>query len=287
MNIYVFFQRLSVIFRNVLIYVLNELGVKVEFHDLLPIRLLNRISTFFFSKSFLDRRFVSYYSGRSSYAQLFQDIFVIFILESSSEKTDGGYFVDIGATDGIGINNTYLLETKYNWNGIVVEPARRWQEELARNRKSIVETRCVWDTSNTTMQFMETQNAGQSSLTCTHQGDAFASERKSYVSYEVQTISLVDLLVSCNSPQVIDFLSIDTEGAEYSILKNFDFHRYRFKIIAVEHNYNKQHCADLDGILTKNGYIKVCRSVSWVDYWYVHSSIYAKLTDTHQPIAVS
>jgi hypothetical protein len=125
---------------------------------------------------------------------------------------------------------------------------------------------------------METENAGQSGLVLTNQDDAFASERKSYVGYDVQTISLGDLLVSSNSPPVIDFLSIDTEGSEFSILRNFDFGRYRFKIIAVEHNYNKQHRADLDGLLTANGYIKVCRSVSWVDYWYVHSSIYSKLT---------
>jgi FkbM family methyltransferase len=280
MNVYVFLQRLSVIPRNFLVYILNKLGLKVEFHDLLPIRLLNRVSTLFMSKSSLDRRFMSYYSGRSSYAQIFQDLFVIFILESASEKTDVGYFVDIGATDGIGINNTYLLETKYKWNGIVVEPARHWRQDLARNRKAIVETRCVWDTSNTTIQFMETQNAGQSGLACTNQDDAFVNERKSYVSYDVQTISLEDLLVSHNSPAVIDFLSIDTEGAEYSILRNFDFNHYCFKVIAVEHNYNKQHCADLDSLLTANGYIKVCRLVSWVDYWYVHSSVYSKLEGT-------
>jgi hypothetical protein len=50
-----------------------------------------------------------------------------------------------------------------------------------------------------------------------------------------------------------------------------------FQIIAVEHNYKKQHCADLNNLLTAKSYIKVCRAVSWVDYWYVHSSIYSRI----------
>lgn len=277
MNIYVFLQRLSVIFRNSLVYILTKLGMDVEFHDLLPIGLLNRISTLPLSASSLDKRFVAFYANRTSDSQFFQDLFVLFVLETTGEKTDSGYFVDIGATDGVGISNTYLLEKQFNWKGIVAEPARRWQQALAENRTAIVENRCVWSESNTTMQFMETRNAGQSGLALTNQQDAFAGDRESFVSYDVQTISLVDLLASNNAPPVIDFLSIDTEGAEYSILKNFDFSRYIFKVVAVEHNYNKQHCADLDGLLTRNGYIKVCRSVSWVDYWYVHSSMYSKL----------
>ena len=35
-----------------------------------------------------------------------------------------GYFLEIGASDGIKFSNTYVLEKKYNWGGICVEPIK-------------------------------------------------------------------------------------------------------------------------------------------------------------------
>ena len=40
--------------------------------------------------------------------------------------------------------------------------------------------------------------------------------------YKVKTISLEDLLVKYNAPNIIDYLSIDTEGSEYEILSKLD-----------------------------------------------------------------
>jgi hypothetical protein len=46
-----------------------------------------------------------------------QDKFVLNVLK---EKTNG-YFLEIGSNHPININNTYLLETSYNWKGIMIE----------------------------------------------------------------------------------------------------------------------------------------------------------------------
>jgi hypothetical protein len=46
-----------------------------------------------------------------------QDKFVLNILK---EKKNG-YFLEIGSNHPININNTYLLETKYDWKGIMIE----------------------------------------------------------------------------------------------------------------------------------------------------------------------
>ena len=54
-----------------------------------------------------------------SFSQFKQDLHV---LESYNYKKNG-YFIEIGASDGIRLSNTYLLETKYNWKGICVEPS--------------------------------------------------------------------------------------------------------------------------------------------------------------------
>lgn len=46
-----------------------------------------------------------------------QDKFVLNILKNKRN----GYFIEIGSNDPIYINNTYLLETQYNWKGIMIE----------------------------------------------------------------------------------------------------------------------------------------------------------------------
>ena len=46
-----------------------------------------------------------------------QDKFVLNVLQGKKN----GYFLEIGSYDPIEINNSYLLETKYDWKGIMVE----------------------------------------------------------------------------------------------------------------------------------------------------------------------
>ena len=52
--------------------------------------------------------------------------------------------------------------------------------------------------------------------------------------YAVKTVTLNDLLAQQNCPKQIDYLSIDTEGAELSILEAFSFNDYNISIITVE-----------------------------------------------------
>ena len=46
-------------------------------------------------------------------------------------------------------------------------------------------------------------------------------ERQKGIKYKVNTISLEDLLEKYKAPTIIDYMSIDTEGSEYEILKKF------------------------------------------------------------------
>ena len=46
-----------------------------------------------------------------------QDKFILNVLKGKKN----GYFLEIGSNDPININNTYLLESKYDWKGIMVE----------------------------------------------------------------------------------------------------------------------------------------------------------------------
>lgn len=203
-----------------------------------------------------------------SKSQITQDLFVI----SELNFKKNGFFVEFGATDGINFSNTYMLEKEFNWDGILVEPAKVWWIELLKNRPNVVtESLCVWKESNVNIEFNETKNSQTSTIDLYTNSDLHRSLRKKGKKYLVKTITLMDLLQKYNAPKIIDYLSIDTEGSEFEILNTIDFNKYTFKIITCEHNYteNKEQVFNL---LTKNGYIRKYENLSNYDDWYVLNS---------------
>jgi FkbM family methyltransferase len=206
----------------------------------------------------------------TSKAQLKQDIFV---LSELNFKTDG-YFVEFGATNGVEISNTWLLEKQYGWSGILAEPSKFWHGELKKNRCCNIETDCVWSTSNQTLTFNEVDTSQASygnELSTIDQFsnlDNHAESRQSGKKYSVNTISLNDLLIKYNAPACIDYLSIDTEGSEFEILSHFDFDKYDIKIITCEHNHTLMR-EKLFELLTSKGFVRKYEQLSKWDDWYV------------------
>jgi FkbM family methyltransferase len=198
----------------------------------------------------------------SSTAQLKQDLFVL--LQTNFKKD--GFFVEFGATDGLNLSNTYLLEKQYQWTGILAEPLRYFHESLKKNRSCHIETNCIWSTSNSVIDFIESDDPNFSTIKKFKNFDLY--KRHKSQGYQVQTISLNDLLKKYNAPKIIDYLSIDTEGSEFEILNNFNFNEYHFKIITCEHNFNKNR-EKIHSLLKNNGYERKYIGFSNFDDWYI------------------
>lgn len=198
-----------------------------------------------------------------SRAQLKQDLFVL----SELDFKQNGFFVEFGASNGFDLSNSYLLEKDFGWNGILAEPAKRFHDELKRNRSCHIETDCVWRDSNSVLNFNEVDNAVLSTISAFNDSDYHRSSRKEGTTYDVHTISLIDLLIKYNAPRTIDYLSIDTEGSEYEILRDFDFDRYQFNVITCEHNFTSNREKILK-LLTDRGYLRKFAGLSDFDDWY-------------------
>lgn len=199
---------------------------------------------------------------RSSPSQLHQDLFALSELDFKRD----GFFVEFGATDGVTLSNTIYLERKLGWTGIVAEPARRWHEQLNENRRCHIETKCVWKDSASVLTFNEADTGEYSGI------DAFSSRvaKRHRQRYEVETISLRDLLIKYSAPHRIDYISIDTEGSEFEILSAFDFEEYEFGVLTIEHNFEPQRDRIFD-LLTRAGYRRKFENLSSVDDWYVRA----------------
>lgn len=202
-----------------------------------------------------------------SNSQFRQDLFVLNQLNFKK----GGFFVEFGAADGVKDSNTFLLEKKFKWKGILAEPARVNYKKLLLYRKCKIETKIVWKDSNSELLFNETKAKLSSSidnlsLLAANNGLRGETVRK----YKLKTISLNDLLQKYGAPKNIDYLSIDTEGSEFDILNAFNFEKYKFKVITVEILSNKK---KIHNLLSLNGYKNIFSNISGFDNWYVNKSI--------------
>lgn len=198
-------------------------------------------------------------------SQIGQDVFALYVLNWKK----GGFFVEFGATNGVDLSNTYLLEKDYGWNGILAEPAKIWHKDLVANRSASIEFDCVWSRSGEIINFTTTTEAEFSTISSFAKKDVHASSRNRGEMYPVKTISLDDLLKTHNAPAKIDYLSIDTEGSELEILDNFDFNSFAISVITCEHNFSSQR-EKIYEILSSQGFVRVFVGFSRWDDWFIH-----------------
>ena len=199
-----------------------------------------------------------------SKSQIEQDLFVLHELDNKRN----GYFVEFGATNGLDLSNTHLLEKEFGWTGILAEPAHIWHNDLLKNRSCHISFDCVWSKSGETLEFNEVSAAELSTIDSFSGSDGHSQTRAEGKKYNVYTVSLIDLLKKYNAPKDIDYLSIDTEGSEYDILSAFDFDAYNIKIITCEHNYTPMQ-EKIYKLLTSKGYTRKFTECSYFDDWYV------------------
>lgn len=199
-------------------------------------------------------------------SQLGQDIFVLI----ATQLKRNGYFVEFGATDGKHLSNTFLLEKQFGWSGIVAEPSKSWGKSIFRNRECIIETRCVWTESGQKVSFHDNINPELSTIIGYENSDGRNRQKTVTQEYEVETVSLNDLLREHGAPKDFDYLSIDTEGTELKILSEFDLHEFKPKVITVEHNFTKDR-SEIERILTSFGYKRVLAEISRWDDWYLRT----------------
>jgi FkbM family methyltransferase len=216
----------------------------------------------------LFQQFKAEADGLGSRAQLHQDLFVLAALNGLKN----GYFVEFGAGDGMTLSNTYMLEERHGWRGILAEPARGWHDALHKNRSCAthVHEECVWSESGKEIPFLETEDAFLSTIDYFRDMDAHGPVRGVSMAgmYMVPTISLEDLLVRDQAPAIVDYLSVDTEGSEYEILRCFNLNRFSFRVITVEHNHTPNQ-ALIEKLLGQHGYRPVLSNFSDFESWFL------------------
>ena len=158
-----------------------------------------------------------------------------------------GYFIELGANDGISQSNTYFYERKKNWEGILIEPIPHKFLECIKNRSkknSIFCNACVgFDFKEKFVEIfysnlMSTPINLKSDIKNpdkhAESGKKFLNSNENTFKFAAITATLNDLMIKSNAPSLIDLLSLDVEGAEMEVLGGIDFNKYSFKYMLIE-----------------------------------------------------
>ena len=178
-----------------------------------------------------------------TYAQSMQDLFVISILNGKQNGT----YLEIGGGHPSNGNNTFLLETIFNWSGLALEK----DSNLVKKYNSIRKNKCI-------------------------EQDALLADYGSLIK-EISNEKIIDYLQ----------LDIEPATNTYEALTKVPFDKYKFRVITYEHDYYAditQSCREMSRKYLKDlGYKLVVNDIcsdrnkrfSYEDWW-----VYPELIDS-------
>jgi FkbM family methyltransferase len=183
--------------------------------------------------SLLVRLHAEMFAGFSFPGQAGQDLLAYLYFQGKKN----GFFLDIGAHDGRTYSNSFIFE-QLGWRGVCVEPLPAVFERLRQNRRCDCYQAALADRSAPEAVFVhaegvDTLSALESEMAGGHENwiirEGGRPER-----IKVRAMTFPELMAHYPLIRTVDFLSLDVEGAEMSILRTIDFEAYDFGLITVE-----------------------------------------------------
>jgi len=190
---------------------------------------------------------------------------------------ENGFFIEAGANDGYNQSNTYFLEKRKNWRGLLVEGIPELYEKCKkeRNRSRVVNCALVsrdYPSRTVTMHYANLMSVVHGSLKSDNEQQKHiaagitAQQLNASYTIEVPARTLESLLDEMTDLSRIDFLSLDVEGYELDVLKGLNLSRYRPKYMLIEARFFEE----IDNYLTGQHY-RMVEQLSYHDYLYTDS----------------
>lgn len=195
------------------------------------------------------------------------------VVEEVFNFKKGGFFLDLAAYDGVAYSNTLFLEKNLGWKGICIEADDNLFKKLKKNRKCICEHACI-DGKSHKVKFTKFGFEKMGGFEANLYGGIISPHTDNKRGADFiwkDTKTLKEVLDKNNAPKIIDYFSLDVEGAETRILKNFPFNEYKFLSMSIERPTKM-----LQKILKKNKYVLIGKNPN--DMLYVHKSLFKKFS---------
>ena len=214
-----------------------------------------------------------------------------FEVEKIFKGKKNGFYIEAGAFDGEAFSNTLLFELKHNWTGLLVEPnPDNFKQLLEKKRKAYSLESCFstekkvsnvdFDAAGAYGGIINGINKPAETPNTHKEGQARVLGKKARFPYKrrtmkLQCLPLTSIIMAMGNP-IIDYLSLDIEGAELSVLKTIDFDKIKINVISFEYtkignifNETQKH---MEYFMKQNGYKFYTRVGE--DHIYVKEELY-------------
>ena len=151
------------------------------------------------------------------------------MVEMFFKDVKNGFFIEAGAASGLEDSHTLLLEVRYNWTGLLVEPGVN--NLLFLNRRAPHVLTCLATQHKPHYVNFETNSAYNKSENERSMAGIVNTETET--SMTLQCIPLYTLLLAAGNPTVNWFI-LDIEGAEYQVLQTIPWNQVDIEMISVE-----------------------------------------------------
>ncbi|KAJ8310491.1 hypothetical protein KUTeg_012356 [Tegillarca granosa] len=154
------------------------------------------------------------------------------IIDEYLNKTENGYFVEIGVLDGERHSVSLFFERERNWNGLVIEPhPEHYNQLLHKNRKSSTLQACV--------KTNHTETKKEYKISDQH--------------YFIPCLWMETILMA-SGHRNIDLLAINVKSKEYDILQSIPFDKFDIKTLSIEFTKGSDSEMDIIKYLTSQGF---------------------------------
>ena len=155
-------------------------------------------------------------------SQFGQDRKVIDLFDGKSN----GYFIDLAANDAHALSNTYALEKYHNWTGLCIEPNDSYWKSHIYTRNCTIVGALIGDTLNQEVPVaFRGFNGGIV--------DERTDNKRGGTDFR-KTTTFSQVLKKFKVPKVIEYFSLDVEGAEEMVMSSFPWDEYIFQVLTVE-----------------------------------------------------
>ncbi|MDR1982620.1 MAG: FkbM family methyltransferase [Holosporaceae bacterium] len=181
-----------------------------------------------------------------------------------------GFYVDIGAFHPLRFSNTQIFYEK-GWRGINIDATPGSMEEFQKLRPLDINIEAGISDKQKELEYFSFEEPALNSFDKSISEERIANGWKLKQTIKVKTYTINDILEKPSPPnQLIDFISMDIEGLELSVLNTLDFEKFapRFFLIEelnfVEKDFLYYEQSPVYRLLRSKGYIVVAKTMRTV-----------------------